>query len=391
MHVTIDGLAKEGDGVGRCPDGRAIFVRGALLDEKVDVIRTEEKRKFLRGRIVSILEPNDHRVKPFCSHVQDGCGGCNLQHADAELQKQIKLRITKEAIERIGKFDAIPIKYGGRIEPVGYRTTVRCSVLDGKAGMRGFRSHDHIPLNSCGVAHERVEEIMAKSYFGEIEEVVIRTSNLTGKSLAIVSAFDRSIKTLKDVQVISPDQLRKGQSANIVEEVYGKEWRISADSFFQASPQGSELLVRTVKDIVKRNISASASMIDLYSGVGIFAGTIGSGRQVTAIEQNVSATKDSIHNLGDAVEHVCSRVEQWEISPHNFVIANPSRSGMSKRVPNIIEQTGAEFVVLISCDAAAAARDARRMVDKGFQLGEIVVLDLFPQTSHIEVISTFVR
>ncbi len=232
---------------------------------------------------------------------------------------------------------------------------------------------------------------MAKSYFGEIEEVVIRTSNLTGKSLAIVSAFDRSIKTLKDVQVISPDQLRKGQSANIVEEVYGKEWRISADSFFQASPQGSELLVRTVKDIVKRNISASASMIDLYSGVGIFAGTIGSGRQVTAIEQNVSATKDSIHNLGDAVEHVCSRVEQWEISPHNFVIANPSRSGMSKRVPNIIEQTGAEFVVLISCDAAAAARDARRMVDKGFQLGEIVVLDLFPQTSHIEVISTFVR
>ena len=132
-------------------------------------------------------------------------------------------------------------------------------------------------------------------------------------------------------------------------------------------------------------------MIDLYSGVGIFAGTIGSGRQVTAIEQNVSAAQDSIHNLGNAVEHVCSRVEQWEISPHNFVLANPSRSGMSKRVPNIIEQTGAEFVVLISCDAAAAARDARRMVDRGFQLGEVVVLDLFPQTSHIEVISTFVR
>jgi len=64
---------------------------------------------------------------------------------------------------------------------------------------------------------------------------------------------------------------------------------------------------------------------------------------------------------------------------------------MSKRVPNIIEQTGAAFVVLISCDAAAAARDARRMVDRGFQLDEIIVLDLFPQTSHVEVISVFVR
>ena len=391
MQVTIDGLAKEGDGVGRCPDGRAIFVRGALLGEKVDVLATEERKKFLRGRIISILEPNDHRVSPFCSHVQDGCGGCNLQHADAGLQKQIKLRIAKEAIERVGKFDAVPIKYGGCIEPVGYRTTVRCSVLDGKAGMRGFRSHDHIPLSSCGVAHERVEEIMTKSYFGDAEEVVIRTSILTGKSLAIVSNFDRSIETVKDVQVISFDQLRKGHSANIVEQVCGKEWRVSADSFFQASPQGSELLVRTVQDIIKRNISASASLVDLYSGVGIFAGTVGSGRQVTAIEQNASATKDSIHNLGNAVKHVCSRVEQWEISPHNFVIANPSRSGMSKKVPNIIEKTGAEFVVLISCDAAAAARDARRMVDKGFQLEEVVVLDLFPQTSHIEVVSTFVR
>jgi 23S rRNA (uracil1939-C5)-methyltransferase len=391
MHISIDGLAKEGDGVGRCPDGRAIFVRGALLGEKVDVLTTEEKTKFLRGRIVSVLEPNNHRIKPFCSHVQDGCGGCDLQHADGELQKQIKLRITKEAFERIGKFDGVRIKYGGCIEPIGYRTTVRCSVHDGKAGMRGFRSHNHIPLSSCGVAHEQVEEIMTKSYFGDIEEVVIRTSILTGKSLVIVSAFDKAIETLKDVQVISFDQLRKGESAHIVEQVCGKDWRVSAESFFQASPQGSELLVHTANGIIRNNVPVSASMLDLYSGVGIFAGTIGSGRHVTAIEQNTSATKDSIHNLGNAVNHVCSRVEQWEILPHDFVIANPSRSGMSKRVPNMIEQTGAEFVILISCDAAAAARDAKRMVGRGFRLDEVIVLDLFPQTSHIEVISTFVR
>ena len=391
MQITINGLAKEGDGVGRFPDGRAIFVRGALLGEKVDVVTTEEKTKFLRGHTVAVLEPHEHRVTPFCSHIQDGCGGCNLQHADGELQKQIKLRITQEAFERIGKFGDVPVTYGGCIEPVGYRTTVRCSVHDGKAGMRGFRSHDHIPLSSCGVAHERVEEIMIKSYFGDNEEVVIRTSILTGKSLVIASTSGKTIETLKDVQVISYDQLRKGESANIVEQVYGKEWRVSAESFFQASPQGSELLVRTVKEVIQKNVPASASMIDLYSGVGIFSGTIGSGRQVTAIEQNISATKDSIHNLGNAVNHVCSRVEQWEVVPHDFVIANPSRSGMSKRVPNIIEQTGAAFVVLISCDAAAAARDARRMVDTGFQLDEIIVLDLFPQTSHVEVISVFVR
>jgi tRNA/tmRNA/rRNA uracil-C5-methylase (TrmA/RlmC/RlmD family) len=391
MRTVIDGLAKEGDGVGRCADGRAIFVRGALLGEKVSVDVTDEKPKFLRGNTVTVIEAHEHRVDPFCGHVHDGCGGCHLQHANGQLQKQMKLRIVQDALERIGKFSDFTVTYGGSIEPVGYRTTIRCSVHDGKAGMRGFRSHDHIPLNSCGIAHERVEEIMTKSYFGNNKQVVIRTSTLTGKSLAVVSTSLKGVKTLEDVQVTSYEKLRKGESANITERVCDKDWRVSAQSFFQASPQGSQLLVRTVNEIIHENVTASASMLDLYSGVGIFSGTIGSGRNVTAVEQNASAVKDAIHNLGDSVNHACTSVEKWEISPHDFVIANPSRSGMSKQVPSIVEQTGAKFVVLISCDAAAAARDARRMVNKGFQLGEIQVLDLFPQTSHFEVVSTFER
>ncbi len=391
MRTVIDGLAKEGDGVGRCPDGRAIFVRGALPDEKVTVTVTEEKPKFLRGNAVTILESNDHRVEPFCGHVQDGCGGCSFQHADGELQKQLKRRIALEAFERIGKFGEVDVRFGGSVNLTGYRTTIRCSVQDGKAGMRAFRSHHHIPLSSCGVAHERVEEIMTKSYFGHNDEVVIRTSTLTGKSLAVVSTTEKEVETLKDVQVITYEQLRKGNSAYIVERVFEREWRVSAQSFFQASPQGSELLVRTVHDIVQKNVSASASMADLYSGVGIFAGTIGSGRRVTAVEQSDSSFRDSIHNLGDEVKHVCSRVEDWKSVQHDFVIANPSRSGLSKQVPLIIDQTNAGFVVLISCDVAAAARDARRIVDAGFHLDEVIVLDLFPQTSHLEVVSTFVR
>ena len=143
--------------------------------------------------------------------------------------------------------------------------------------------------------------------------------------------------------------------------------------------------------IINEKVAASASMLDLYSGVGIFAGTVGSGRQVTAIEQSISASQDAIYNLGSEAIHVCSRVEDWDVTPHDFVIANPSRSGMSKTVPRIIWETEAAFVILISCDAAAAARDAKRMVDTGFKLGEVVVLDLFPQTSHLEVISTYIR
>ena len=391
MRTVIDGLAKEGDGVGRCADGRAIFVRGALPGEKVSVVVTEEKPKFLRGNAVTVLEPSRHRIDPFCSHVQDGCGGCNLQHADGELQKQLKHRIVLEAFERIGKFAEVDIKFGGSVNPIGYRTTIRCSVQEGKAGMRAFRSHNHIPLSSCGIAHRRVEEIMTASYFGENEEVVIRTSALSGKSLAVVSTSSKGVKTLDDVQVISYEELQRGETANIVERVFDKDWRVSAQSFFQASPQGSELLVRTVNGIIDENLATTASMLDLYAGVGIFAGTVGDGRFVTSVEQSISASQDVIRNLGSETNHVCSRVEDWDVTPHDFVIANPSRTGMSKRVPSIIWETGATFAVLISCDAAAAARDARRMVDVGFKLGELTVLDLFPQTSHLEVVSTYIR
>ena len=246
MRTVIDGLAKEGDGVGRCADGRVIFVRGALPDEKVTCTVTEEKPKFLRAQTVAVLEMHAHRVDPFCIHVQAGCGGCNLQHADGELQKQLKHRIVLEAFERIGKFVELDIRFGGSVNPTGYRTTIRCSVQEGKAGMRAFRSHNHIPLSSCGVAHRRVEEIMTASDFGDNEEVVIRTSTLTGKSLAVVSTSSKGVKTLDDVQVISYDELQKGETAYIIERVYGKDLRVSAQSFFQASPQGSELLVRTV-------------------------------------------------------------------------------------------------------------------------------------------------
>ena len=391
MHITINGLAKEGDGVGRCPDGKAIFVRGALPGEKVHVATTDEKPKFRRAQIIAVAQTHAHRVDPFCSHVQDGCGGCNLQHADGELQKQLKHRIVSEAFERIGKFAELDIKFGGSINPTGYRTTIRCSVQEGKAGMRAFRSHNHIPLSSCGIAHRRVEEIMTASYFGENEEVVIRTSALTGKALAVVSTTPKGVKTLDDVQVISYEELQKGEAAYIVERVFGKDWRVSAQSFFQASPQGSELLVRTVNEIIDENVATKASMLDLYAGVGIFAGTIGEGRFVTSVEQSIPASQDATHNLGSEANHVCSRVEDWDITPHDFVIANPSRTGMSKRVPSIIWETGATFAVLISCDAAAAARDARRMVDVGFKLGEVTVLDLFPQTSHLEVVSTYIR
>ena len=391
MRTVIDGLAKEGDGVGRCADGKAIFVRGALLGEKVNVVVTEEKPKFLRGNAVTVLEPNRHRTDPFCGHVKDGCGGCTLQHADKELQKHMKLRIVQEAFERIGKFRDVNVVYGGSVEPVRYRTTIRCSIYDGKAGMRAFRSHNHISLDSCAIAHERIEEIMTGSFFGDNEEVVIRTSVYTGESLLVVSNTSRGVKTLEGVQVISYGELQRGESASIVERVYDNDWRVSAQSFFQASPQGSELLVRTVDGIINENVTSSASMLDLYSGVGIFAGTVGSGRQVTAIEQSISASQDAIYNLGSEAVHVCSRVEDWGVTPHDFVIANPSRSGMSKTVPHIIWDTEAEFIILISCDAAAAARDANRMVDTGFKLDEVLVLDLFPQTSHLEVVSTYIR
>jgi 23S rRNA (uracil1939-C5)-methyltransferase len=179
--------------------------------------------------------------------------------------------------------------------------------------------------------------------------------------------------------------------AAVHEQVDGTDLRISAGSFFQTRVDGATALVQAVREAVGP-LDPSPTLVDAYAGVGLFAATIGRDAEVVCIEQSASACDDARHNLrGRAATIVRGSVERWRPVPADAVIADPSRRGLGKKAVETLVASGAPRFVLISCDAAACGRDARLLADAGYRLDHSTLVDLFPHTPHVEIVSTFDR
>jgi len=387
--VTVDGIATGGAGVGRLEDGRVVFVDGALPGEQVSVVITEMRDRFARARTSAILGADPERVQPLCPSVDAGCGGCDMQHASHDRQRHLKRRIVVESIERLGKVADPPVSIGAPLAAWRYRTSLRCMVSDGVVALRRRRSHDPIVIDGCMVADPLLEELLTEGHFGSAREVTLRVGARTGERMAIVSPKVRDVRLPDDVLVVGADELRRGRRAWVHERVADHLFRISARSFFQTRPDGADRLVTEVSAALG---PSGGALVDLYGGVGLFAATAGSKHSVTVVEQNRSSVADARVNLADREARVIrSRVEDWKPAAADVVVADPSRSGLGAIGAAQIAATGARRAVLVSCDPASLGRDVGLLHDDGYDLVGSTLVDLFPQTSHIEVVSSFDR
>jgi 23S rRNA (uracil1939-C5)-methyltransferase len=174
--------------------------------------------------------------------------------------------------------------------------------------------------------------------------------------------------------------------------VAGRRWRISAGSFFQARPDGADALAELVADAAERS-GPPGSALDLYSGVGLFAGVLAEkGWAVTAVESSPSSAADARANLdGLPVGVVQADVGRWSPPPASLVVADPSRIGLGRKGVEVVAASGAPRLILVSCDAISLGRDSGLLSKKGYRLSEMTLVDMFPQTSHVEVVSVFNR
>jgi 23S rRNA (uracil1939-C5)-methyltransferase len=357
----------------------------------VRAVVTDSKRGFARAALLEVLDPAAGRVSPPCPHVADGCGGCGWQHVDVAAQRQLKAAIVADALRHTGKLEPPDIDLGPVLDPFGHRTTVRAAVVDGRAGFRHRQSHDVVGVDRCLVAHPLIDELIQHGRFGSAAEATLRAGAATGERLAMLDpGVDDEVDLPPDVQVVGPRD-----RAAIREVVAGRRWRISARSFFQTRPDGAEALVDVVRGAAADRLTGTTRLVDLYAGVGLFAGCLGSADQagdVVAIEGSAGAARDARHNLRDigaTVLHV--DVNRWRPSAADVLIADPSRAGLGRRAVERIAATGADRVVLVSCDPAAQARDTGLLIEAGYQLTGVTLVDLFPHTSHIEAVSRFDR
>lgn len=386
-RLHIERLVAGGDAMARDTDGRVVFVDGALPGETADVEFIEEKRDFARARLRSVAVASAQRVTPPCAHVAEGCGGCNWQHLAASAQHDAKVDIVREAFARTGRLPEVRIARGASVGHDALRTTVRMAVTaDGRLGFRRSGSHDVVGVEHCLVMHPLLAQLISDIRVRGVGEVTLRCGDATG---------ERGVWSHDRARLLGlPDDVATGAGAVVHEEVAGVRLRVAMESFFQASRQAAELLVDAVGRASQGLLDGSEGpVIDAYGGIGLFSATlVPRDVQAVVVESSKSACDDAYSNLrGRTADIVQARFEQWVAQPAGLVIADPARSGLGKPGVGVIVETDAPRVVLVSCDAVAAARDARLLVDAGYQLDNVEVLDLFPHTHHVEVVATYNR
>lgn len=397
VEVRAERLVAGGDALARRDDGRVVLVAGALPGETVRV-RVERRRGADRGTVVAVVEPSPERVTPRCPHRRAGCGGCGLAELAHPAQLEAKVALVADALGRLGGLSDPDVRPGPALSPWGFRTSLRVGVTDGAAGLRRGASHELVIVEGCLVAHPRLAELLAEGRFDGAEEVTLRVGAATGERLALVAPSAADVRLPGDVRVVGLDELRAGRRGWLHEVVAGRTWRISAESFFQTRPDGAEALVAEVAAGVLGGPVGPRTLVDAYCGVGLFAGSLAGvggvleGWRVVAVERSASSVADARHNLADLDARVVrAPVERFHAPAASVVVADPSRSGLGPRGVERLVGSGAGRIVLVSCDAASAGRDAALLVRAGYRHLRSVVVDLFPHTPHVEVVGTFER
>lgn len=366
-HLVVGGAA-----LAREDSGRVVFVSGGLANETVKVSFRQAKKDFAAADVVEVLAASPDRVVPACEAWHRGCGGCDWQHIAVDAQLGAKVEIVREALIRTGRLTDPHVTAGGAVPAWGYRTTVRVAAHDGIVGFRSRRSHHVVPITNCPVASDAVNEEIAALTGVDADEVTVRASVATGER----------------------NRSAPGSSGTVLTEfVAGQALRVSIDSFFQSSPSAAELLVSAVNRATADVDMPSARVIDAYGGVGLFACTSAAdAADLVLIEGSATACADARVNLaGRKATVVEGRVEDWEPFPADLVIADPARSGLDKIAAGVLAATSAPVLVLVSCDTGSLARDTLLLSEHGYEHRGTEVIDAFPNTSHIEAVSRFVR
>lgn len=392
-------MAAGGDALARDDDGRVVFVTGALAGERVVARLTDERRDYARAVAVEVLDASPDRVAPPCPALAAGCGGCTWQHVAPSAQTRLKAEIVVDALRRLAHMPDPPVPVTVGLDVPALRTSVRLAVgPDGRAGHRPRGdSGTPVPADACLAVHPLLEELIVDGRYPGADEVVLRVGVASGQRLARLSGRGAAGRAVvpAGVSVVQAGGRRHG---SVVEEVAGRSFRISADSFFQPGPVAASALVGGVVEAAGNVLGPGAHVVDAYCGVGLFASVLAAhtGAAVTAVEQDPAAVADARVNVADTdVRVVVSEVGRWRLGPGQaepaVVVADPPRSGLGRPGVRAVVATGTARVVLVSCDPASLARDASLLAEAGFRLASVALVDAFPHTFHVETVARFDR
>ncbi|MBI1883131.1 MAG: 23S rRNA (uracil(1939)-C(5))-methyltransferase RlmD [Chlamydiae bacterium] len=392
IELKVDSVAFGGEAVGRL-DGLVVFVDGAIDGEKVQAEIVQVKKKYLKARLLKILEPSPFRVKPPCK-VFGECGGCQYQHMDYAHQLSVKEAQVREILERIGRlknFEMDPIKASPH--PYGYRTRVDFHLVNEESFKMGFidqGGRDIVDVEECPISSPAIN----RSYQNLRDEIRGGRAQLPLWTQEIkfwdveegVHYFPLGHEGQVDLQ---------GRSFLKI-KIRDRVFQVHPLSFFQVNVEMIPGLVDCVEDFLE--LEGNEFLLDCYSGVGLFTVFLGARvRRSWGVEWDPEAVRVARIN---AQINGLRNCEFWQGSTEKFfkkakatlpekvdrVILDPTRAGCHKTVLESLIALGVPRMVYVSCNPTTLARDLAFLCQNGYQLERVQPLDLFPQTRHCEVV-----
>ncbi|MEU9003081.1 class I SAM-dependent RNA methyltransferase [Streptomyces sp. NPDC059982] len=419
-EVEVGPVAHGGHCIARTSDGRVLFVRHTLPGEKViaRVTEGESDSRFLRADAITVLDPSKDRVEAPCPYAGPGkCGGCDWQHAKPGAQRRLKGEVVVEQLQRLAGLTPEEAGWDGTVMPAEgdklpagqvpqWRTRVQFAIdEDGNAGLRKHRSHDIELIDHCMIAAPGVSELgIEKQDWPQMASVEAIAASGSGDRQVVLTPRPGGrlplVELDKPVSVLRVEEKDGGVHRVhgrpfVRERADGRTYRVGMGGFWQVHPQAADTLIKAVMQGLMPRKGEMA--LDLYCGVGIFAGALaerlGETGAVLGIETTKRAVEDARHNLADfpRVRIEQGKVEQilpkTGITECDLVVLDPPRAGAGKQTVRQVAALTPRRIAYVACDPAALARDLAYFKDNGYKVRTLRVFDLFPMTHHVECVA----
>ncbi len=417
IRARIESVAFKGYGVARI-HGKVVFVPYAATGDEAWIAMMEEKRKYSMGRLIQIIESSPWRVNPPCPYFGT-CGGCQWQHIDYLIQGKLKKEILGEILKRLGRLKEIPsITLAPSPKPYDYRVRVQLKVKGEAMGYYQERSHKIVEIDHCPISHRLVNQIIQKlreelAAFSGMEEIEINVSPEEGRGVLLfrphsydhridyfIKEFLESQPILHGIAIARMDGLalfgdptlnftvplgEEGEKRNL-------KFRISPESFFQVNLEQNQTLIQTLLQFSE--VTKEDRVLDLYAGVGNLTLPLAlEAKEVLGIEENRAAIEDARFNAErnriTNCHFIQARVEEvfmgWKRETPDLIVLDPPRTGC-KTILDQVVRLKPKKIIYVSCEPTTFSRDLHLFSEKGYSLQRLRLIDMFPQTYHMEVV-----
>ncbi len=377
-----------GEGLARL-DGRVVFTPFVLPGERIRAVAKQEKPGLVRAHTLEVLHPAPERVAAPCPYFGH-CGGCHYQHAPYPYQMGAKRAILIEELRRLGKIEPPRQIDVISAEPWGYRNRAQLHVIDNRLGYFEARSDKLCPIDHCPISSPKVNE-------------VIRTL-VSMQRDPRWPRFVRTLEIFSDEQQVQLNVLETERPvarrffdwcAELIPGVvtgaldYEGRYRVSSNSFFQVNRFLYEKLAAVALDGVE-----GETALDLYAGVGLFSLPMARRfRRVMAVESGGGAVRDlqfnaeraGLTNLKSEQRSAEEFLTKLQKAPE-LVLLDPPRAGLGKVVVERLLALRPPRVHIVACDPSTLARDLALLKAGGYAIERMTLVDLFPQTFHLETV-----